>query len=330
MQTFIDSENFEYLLIFSLLSQTPVSFPNPNTAFSKSFLTLLDKLTTNTKVTANGNQILFSPGSITGGKIKHDCTVCMTAYLKPLIILAPFSSTPFHIALKGITNGKGMSIDAFKRCVARSATDFGVDCHIEIKKRGFHPGGGGEVLFSCNIVNQLKCIDKSGTELAKIRGLAISAHVNASVTHKLINNMRDRLNKLTGDISMRSDIANKRDSGPSPGYACVVFAEKNTGNCIYGECNGTSSDDAVKDLCIAIENSGYYDFRVFGMIACFMCLSIEDYGRVCIKRLEKDDFGMLELLRRFFGFEYKLDANEDEVFFGAFGVGYKNIFKVMQ
>lgn len=329
MLTFKTHNNFEYILIYSLLSQKTVSFVNPKTEFSKSFCTLLQNITMNSRMDEKKDELIFYPGTILGGKLVFTCIGSITSYLLPLIVLAPFSRTPFQFSFKGITNGKGMSIDAFKRCIARTATDFEIDCHVKILKRGFEPSGEGEILFSCNIVHQLKAIDRTGDELVKIRGLAISAHLNASVTHKLINNMRDKLKLLTGDIKMHVDIANKRDSGPSPGYACIIFAENNSGNCIYGESCNKSSDSAIKDLLIAIKNTGFYDYRAFNTVASFMCLSSEDYGRVSIKRLEKEDIDVLELLNIFFGFEYKLDANEDEVFFGAFGIGYKNIFKIV-
>lgn len=330
MLVFDSDKNFEYILIFSLLSQQPVKLINPYSEYSSDFIKLLKALTTNTSIIENGDHIIFTPGAIIGGKINHHCKAPITLYLMPLIILAPFSRSPFLLTLTGITNGDGMSIDVFKRCIARTGTDFDVDCHIKIIKRGFAPEGNGIINFKCNTVNQLKAIETKESKLVKITGIAISAHCNASVTHNLIDKMRDKLKLLTGNIKMHVDIANREDSGPSPGYACVIFAESNNGNCIYGECRNQNSDVAVRDLCMAINNSEYYDYRAFNVVASYMCLCIEDYGRVSIKRLEEEDFEMLKLLNIFFGFEYKLDASEDEVFFGAFGVGYKNIFKVMQ
>lgn len=53
-----------------------------------------------------GTTVKFNPGSLLGGKSKHDCDNgrAIGYYLEALLCLAPFCKMPLQITLRGITN----------------------------------------------------------------------------------------------------------------------------------------------------------------------------------------------------------------------------------
>ncbi|KAM0675966.1 rRNA-processing endoribonuclease [Gurleya vavrai] len=331
-----NNDNFEYNIIFSLLSQKTIKIENPNTQFSDSFLQLIFKLTHNSSYKNN----IFSPGTIIGGKVKHDClNTSITDYLIPISLLAPFTRNPFQLNLYGITNSDRISVDSFKHAFLNILLNFGIEnVDLKIIKRGFLPIGQGEIYFSCDNVWHLNSIEKLQSNIQKIRGLAISAHINASTTNLIVNYVKEKLSDLTGNIKLYCDIANKKEAGPSPGYQIVIFGESNK-DCkriIFGESLGDGrkienvADDCIIDFLKSVEKSGSYDYRCNKIVFAFMCLNLNDVSSVELVSLEKDDFDFLEILKVFFDFKYELRNDGDKIIFSAFGCGYKNYFKVVQ
>ena len=78
--------------------------------------------------------------------------------------------------LRGVTNDdQDMSVDTFRAVTVRLMKQFGIEDGVElkVKRRGSAPNGGGEVLFTCPIVKQLKPIQLVDEgKFRRIRGLA--------------------------------------------------------------------------------------------------------------------------------------------------------------
>lgn len=53
-----------------------------------------------------GTSLLYHPGLLTGGEIEHECNIQRSIgyYLEVLMCLAPFTKTPIHATLTGVTN----------------------------------------------------------------------------------------------------------------------------------------------------------------------------------------------------------------------------------
>lgn len=337
---FSDSKFDEYKIIFSILSQKTIEIKKTDDEFIASFLTLIQKLTYNTKFEDLNDSIKFYPGTLIGGKTAHDCgKYNITRFLCPLLLAAPFVRNPIQINLTGITNDCGLSIDAFKHVHCKLLENFGVtDIELKIIKRGFGPEGQGHIYFSTKNVMNLLPITKDEHNIQKIRGLTVSAHLSSITAHQIINTVKDKLSCLTNDIKFYSDICNKNDSGPSPGYNCVLFAESNKDgkNLYYGESNGDGrkiesvAHDAMVDLCKSIKTGGAYDYKVHKFMFALACLGLSDVSQIEIKVINEDDNEFLSLLEKFFGFRHEVKEIDDKLYFIAFGTGYKNYFKVVQ
>lgn len=162
-------------------------------------------------LTRLGTAILVKPGIISGGPVTHECPTSRSIgyFLEPIIMLAPFSKKLFALTLKGITtDDKDLSVSPLQpsRCIRllillkvdliRTVTlphlePFGISDGLELKvsdpfsprnyahsyskirKRGSPPLGGGEVLFLCPIVKQLKTLNfVEAGKIKRIRGIA--------------------------------------------------------------------------------------------------------------------------------------------------------------
>jgi RNA 3'-terminal phosphate cyclase-like protein len=82
-------------------------------------------------------------------------------FLEAIAALAPFGKLPVRAVLTGITNDNlDASVDSFKSTTLPLLKHFGIEegLDFKIKKRGAPPNGGGEIIFTCPLVRQLKPI----------------------------------------------------------------------------------------------------------------------------------------------------------------------------
>jgi RNA 3'-terminal phosphate cyclase-like protein len=108
-----------------------------------------------------------------GGSYSHTCHLdrSLNYYLDALIPLAPFCKKAFDISLQGITSG----CDVTRTVTLPHLHYFGITegLELQIKKRGSAPLGGGQVIFKCPVVRQLKTLqfmDKG--KIKRLRGVA--------------------------------------------------------------------------------------------------------------------------------------------------------------
>lgn len=337
---FEDENLNEFKIVLSILTQKEITIRNTGECFINNFISFIQKITYNTKYEIIDEHIKFYPGTLIGGKTSHDCkNYNVTRFLCPLLLVSPFVRNPLQINLTGITNDSNLSVDAFKNVHCRLLEDFGVkDIDFKIIKRGFAPEGQGNIYFSTINVTILSPVTKKANKIKKIRGLTVSAHISSITAHRIINMVKEKLSNLTNDIKFISDICNKTDSGPSPGYNCVLFAESNKDNknLYYGESNGDGGKiesvayNAMYDMGIAIKTSGAYDHKIHHIMFALACLCSSDVNQIEIKEISARDMEFLELLQKFFNFRYEIKEIEDKLYFIGIGAGYKNYFKIVQ
>ena len=162
-------------------------------------------------LTRLGTAILVKPGIISGGSVTHECPTSRSIgyFLEPIIMLAPFSKNLLALTLRGITtDDKDLSVrplqtsrwirllillkvDLIRTVTLPHLEPFGISDGLElkvsdpfsprhnthpcpkIKKRGSPPLGGGEVLFLCPIVKQVKTLNfVEPGKIKRIRGIA--------------------------------------------------------------------------------------------------------------------------------------------------------------
>ena len=118
-------------------------------------LKLLEKVTNGAEFNINktGTRIIMKPGIIDcneGMPIEHQCDLgrSMTYYLECILLLGIFGKTTMNLTLMGNTDDDiDQSIDSLKTVMLHLLNQFGAadTLHLQIKKRGYAPLGGGIV-----------------------------------------------------------------------------------------------------------------------------------------------------------------------------------------
>eukprot|EP00823_Brevimastigomonas_motovehiculus_P005251 TRINITY_DN377_c1_g1_i1.p1 TRINITY_DN377_c1_g1~~TRINITY_DN377_c1_g1_i1.p1 ORF type:complete len:327 (-),score=61.02 TRINITY_DN377_c1_g1_i1:163-1143(-) len=312
--------------------------------YEVSLLRLIDKITNGTIIQINetGTCVNMKPGLIMGGdRFTHDCPNSRSVgyYIEALLMLAPFAKKPLSITLKGITNDDlDNSVDILRTVSFPLLRRFGLDDDVDLKivKRGAPPGGGGEVVFSCPTIKELKPINLVNEgKIKRIRGVCYSCHGNPANANRVIDKARAIFNNFIPDVYIYVDHSKKgKESGVSPGCAISLVSQSTTGCLLASQRTALSGADldeigttAAKILCEEIAMGGCVDSMHQSLMCLFMVLCSEDISRVRVGPLTPYTMESLRLYRDLFGVTFKIDTDSKTktVLLSCQGVGFKNL-----
>ena len=158
---------------------------------------------------------MYTPGVIVGGKITHDCGVGRSVgyFIEGLLPLCLFAKKSTQLILKGVTNDNvDLSVDYVRGVLLPTLTScFSLEeetpkLDLKIKKRGAPPSGGGEVIFTCPVVKELKSVIRTETGMVKrIRGIAYSTRVSPQIANRMVTSARSLLNHFVPDVFVYTD-----------------------------------------------------------------------------------------------------------------------------
>ncbi|SAM08615.1 hypothetical protein [Absidia glauca] len=309
--------------------------------YENKFLQLLEKVTNGStmEISYTGTSILYKPGAIMGGRIEHDCGTerSISYFLEPLLVLAPFSKKPFVLTLEGITTDHiDPSVDIIRTVLIPQLARFGIEENVQLKitKRGAPPLGGGEVVFTCNSIRQLKPIQLTDEgRIRKIRGIAYCTRVSPQTANRLVESARSLLNQYIPDVYIYTDVYKGAESGKSPGFALSLVAESTTGVLLSAEKAaeaGQTPEDvgimAAKLVLNEIQQRGCVDTTSQWLNLLLMVLAPEDVGKIRVGQLTPFTIQYLRDLKSFFGVSFKIKPDEatSTILMTCLGIGYVN------
>ncbi|KAI9454964.1 18S rRNA biogenesis protein, partial [Lactarius psammicola] len=336
---------FRHRLVLSILSGKSIKIDKIRLRdYEISLLRLIEKVTNGTviEISLTGTAILVKPGIIAGGPVTHECPTSRSIgyFLEPIIMLAPFSKRPLSLTLGGITSDdKDLSVDLIRTITLPHLEPFGISDSLElkIKKRGSPPLGGGEVLFLCPIVKQVKTLNfVEPGKVKRIRGIAHAVRVSPQFSNRMIEAARSVLNRYIPDIYLYSDVYKGEESGKSPGYALSLVAETTTSALHCAEAvsqPGVAPEDialqAARSLLSEIERGGCVDQKHQTLVLLMMVLGSEDVGRCRMAEPTERTVQFLRDVRDAFGVSFKIvpadrSGGSRQLLYSCYGSGYVN------
>ncbi|EIW68216.1 hypothetical protein TREMEDRAFT_32298 [Tremella mesenterica DSM 1558] len=325
-------------------------------------LRLLERITNGStvEISTTGTSFLFHPGLLPGGSYSHTCSLGRSIgyYLEVLVPLAPFCKKAFDISLFGITGeeGRDLTVDTIRTVTLPHLHIFGIteNLELQIKKRGAAPLGGGQVIFRCPVVRQLKTIqfiDKG--KIKKIRGVAYSTRVSPQFANRMVESARSVLNRFIPDIYLYTDVYKGEESGKSPGYGLTLVSQSTTSALHSFESLSTPPSESktiqqtpedialfsARGLLEEINKGGCVDGKHQWLVLLLMALGKEDVGKCLMGDLTSHTIQFLRDMVIFFGVKFKLTpvqsdsitekTSTGEVMVSCVGIGYSNVNKSM-
>ncbi|KAM3719623.1 putative RNA 3'-terminal phosphate cyclase-like protein [Dirofilaria immitis] len=328
---------FRQRLAYSLLSGRAVAIAEIRSYddepgikdFESKLLLLLEKITNGTRIriSQTGTKVEFSPGVITGGQFTFDCgnDRCISYYLEPLLMLAPFCKHQLNLKLQGITNAPSeLSVDAIRVTWLPVFNKFVVAPNlpeIKVVARGYKPNGGGYVLLTAPTIRIFRPVQcKTVGKICKIRGIASVSKVSLSIAHRMINASKETLRDYIADIYITVDQRKGASGGSSPGFGLFLTAETTEGIVYHGEAiskpkgeqgNPVLPEDvghiAACQLLDQIFAGGCVDTTAQALAVTFMTLCEKDVSTYLFGPLSAYCMHTLRHLKKYFEITFKID-----------------------
>lgn len=171
-------------------------------------------------------KLVFEPNGLFNKDLFIDIGTAgsVTLLLQCILLILPKLDEEIEVKVKGGTDVKwSPSVDYFRDITLYFLNEIGLDCHIEIKKRGYYPKGGGVVVFSGSSdgLESFSFIDRG--EIKEIRGLSFSSNLPNHVAKRQKRALLKKINKWR---DIETNISVSRDSKAlGKGSGVFVWAE---------------------------------------------------------------------------------------------------------
>lgn len=354
---FEGARDFRNRIVLSTLSGKPIRIEKIRALddspglrdYEANLLRLFELLTNGCRVEINetGTILKYTPGTIVNGRdLVHDCGRSRSIgwFLQALAPIAALGKKQLGITLRGITNDvRDPGVDAFRTVTVPLLKEFGIEENLSIKilKRGCPPEGGGEVLFTCPNVRQLRPVMLVDPGMVKrVRGVAYSCRVSPQMSNRTVASARALLNSFLPDVYIFTDHFKGAEAGVSPGYGITLVAESTTGARVSVEATAGAGpglpedigEAASKLLCEEIANGGVVDSAHQSLCLMLMALGPEDVAKVRLGRLAPHAISTLRHIRDFLGVTFKIapDLQGSTLLLTCMGSGYTNLAKKIQ
>ncbi|CAH2311602.1 RNA 3 -terminal phosphate cyclase isoform X1 [Pelobates cultripes] len=231
-------------------------------------------------------EVTFTPGKIKGGALTADTktagSVCLLLQVSLPCVL--FAESPSELIFKGGTNAEmAPQIDYTTMVFKPIAEKFSFKLDCDIRRRGYYPRGGGEILVRVAPVKYLNPINLTdrGT-ITKIYGRAFVAGV---LPYKMVKDMtsaavrciRRELRDLYVNIQA---VQESGDKAVGNGSGIIIVAETSTGCLFAGSAlgkRGVSADrvgaEAAEILLRNLHHGGCVDEYLQDQLIIFMALA---------------------------------------------------------
>ncbi|XP_073998338.1 probable RNA 3'-terminal phosphate cyclase-like protein [Rhodnius prolixus] len=298
--------------------------------YEVNLLRLIDKMTNGTLIEVNetGTSFAFTPGSLIGDTVEHECCKhrAIGYYLEVIMALAPFCKKPLSVVLRGVTNNQiDPSVDAFKNGGLNVLKQFIVidpGIEFQIKKRGVEPEGGGEIHFHCPKVKLKAAQVKKSGKVKRIRGTAFSLRVSPAIVNRFIESAKGELLKFLPDVFISTDALKGQAAGKSPGFGGSLVAETTTG-CVYTadkvslpstrQIPEELGKEAAWLLFEEISRGGVVDSSFQSLACLYMAFTTKDVSQCVMGPLSPYTIGFMRLLKTFVGLTFKLEPYAEDV-----------------
>jgi RNA 3'-phosphate cyclase len=229
----------------------------------------------------NSTELTFVPGKIKGGRYVVDTKTAgsVTLILQTLVPIGLFADLPLELTVKGGTAVPfSPTIGYFSQVFCSILRMFGAALEIDVKRHGFYPQGGGEVVarISPSHLRPLKMLDRGAFGKLEVWMLS-SCHLKKA---KVAERMLTGFSKVIED----ADAFCSYIDAPSPGCyitACARFDNGILGSSVLGRRGKPAEDiglEAANELKTAIDSSVAVDKWMVDQMIPFVALATHRAG----------------------------------------------------
>lgn len=223
-------------------------------------------------------EIVFHPGKLVGGEFELDVGTAgsIPLVVQACILPAALSKGAVSLVIRGGTDVKwSPPVDYLTLVHVPLAGMFGVQCEIDVVKRGFYPEGGGEVRAEIPRIGGVSGVKvASRGDVIGIDGIAVSQNLPDHVTTRMGNAAMKRLVDL-GHVRIGSDI--RRGHSTGTGITLAARCEHTVLGAAYLGEKGVSAEKVgeicAEDLAETLASGATADEHALDQMLTFMAVA---------------------------------------------------------
>ncbi len=193
-----------------------------------------------------GSWVSFKPGNIIKPSLKFDIGTAgsITLLMMTAIPVASLKGVRCNLEFIGGTDVKwSPTIDYFRYVIIPAYRVVGIDCKVDVVRRGFYPQGGGIVKVQINPSKNLLPLYKISKESHPPSAISICSNLPRTVAER---QMSSALNRLFDQNIRWNDMKIEVEDANSPGSSIILFAVGKDGPFIGADSIGERGKSAEK------------------------------------------------------------------------------------
>ncbi|KAK7101137.1 RNA 3'-terminal phosphate cyclase-like [Littorina saxatilis] len=285
----------------------------------------------------SSTEITFHPGQVKAGSYRADTktagSICllMQAALPCLL----FSNAPTEISLRGGTNADmAPQVDYTTMVFQPIAERFGMKFECNIKRRGYYPKGGGEVVttsFPCKVLKATEITDRGS--VTRIFGRAFVAGVlPIKVAHAMAQSAERLLRQDYAGLPIKIEVLKEPEQAAvGTGTGIIIVAETSTGCLLAGPALGkkgvsaeTVGANAAQMLMSNLKHGGCMDEYLQDQLILLMALA-QGKSRILCGPITLHTETAIHVAKLLTQAQFKLEKlSETTNMIECEGIGYEN------
>ncbi len=224
--------------------------------------------------------VSFEPGDIRHGDYRFEVGTAGSVTLVLQTILPALASEKGHstICVTGGTDVKwSPPVDYYRLVLFPILKRIGLDCRLDIRRRGYYPKGGGEVEFNINSQGKVKNLAMSvSSNIKDIRGIINITGLPMNIADRIRNSVHEA---LPDELASLANIEIEHtDAGPGQGVGVVLAAsagERILGSSSLGERGKPAQrvgKEAAEQLLLEVNGSAGADVHASDQLLPYLAL----------------------------------------------------------
>jgi RNA 3'-terminal phosphate cyclase (ATP) len=258
-------------------------------------------------------QIYFEPKEVLGGKYTFDIKTAgsVTLVMQTLLPILSFAKRPSEVTVIGGTDVPwSPTVDYFKYVALDAFRRMGLNCSLELLRRGHYPRGGGRVVLAVRPARALLPMTavKRGKAVA-VRGISHCTNLPAHVASRQASSAV-RIIKDAGMEDVR--VAEERGEGDGPGSGVALWAEIEGGPNIGADALGAKEKraeevgrEAAEKLLAELKTGMAVDRHLGDMLIIYVAMA-KGRSEIGVTELTMHAETMIWLTERFLGVKWSV------------------------
>ncbi|MHC1610021.1 MAG: RNA 3'-terminal phosphate cyclase [Candidatus Methanospirareceae archaeon] len=259
-------------------------------------------------------RLKFTPREVRGfeGEIEIGTAGSITLLLQSLIPVALFADTETRVRIMGGTDVKwSPPIDFYTHVFLPALHEMGCEVHLDVKRRGYYPKGGGLVEVSVRPVEQIKGfgLAKSGQDRL-VHGISHSTGLPPHVAERQARAAKRVLREAGYDSELKEEV---EEGNKTRGSVITLWCGYKSGSALgeRGKKAEFVGEEAAKSIITELESAATVDIHLADQLVPYIALS-KERSEMKVREITKHLETNIYITQKFLDVEFEIEKEKEE------------------